>query len=84
MIMKKDYPGEPFNIHIQSSINIIQEKNWLITTKKGKVKLPLSGGDGEQMIPIYVKNMTNYLVRFWNAQKVNDACNGSLVSRVVQ
>ena len=29
------YPGEPVNIHIQSLINIIQENNWVITTKKG-------------------------------------------------
>ena len=25
-IMKKYYPGEPINIHVQSLINIIQEK----------------------------------------------------------
>ena len=29
------YSGEPVNIHIQSLINITQEKNWVITTKKG-------------------------------------------------
>ena len=29
------YPGEPVNIHIQSLINIIQENNRVITTKKG-------------------------------------------------
>ena len=29
------YLGEPVNIHIQSVINIIQENNWVITTKKG-------------------------------------------------
>ena len=34
-IMKKYYPGELVNIHIQSLLNIIQEKNWVITTKKG-------------------------------------------------
>ena len=28
-------PGEPVNIHIQSLIYIIQEKNWVNTTKKG-------------------------------------------------
>ena len=33
-IMKTYYPGEPVNIHRQSLINIIQENNWLITTKK--------------------------------------------------
>ena len=35
------YLGETVNIHIQSSTNIIHEKNWEITTKKGKGKLPL-------------------------------------------
>ena len=34
-IMNKYYPGEPVNIPIQSLINIMQEKNWVITTKKG-------------------------------------------------
>ena len=29
-------------------------------------------------------NTTNYLVRFCNAQKVNEACNGSLISKGVQ
>ena len=29
---EKYYPGEPDNIHIQSLIDIIQEKNWGITT----------------------------------------------------
>ena len=33
--MKTFYPGEQVNIHIQSLINIIQEKNWAIATKKG-------------------------------------------------
>ena len=32
--MKKYYPGETVNIHMQSLINIIQEKNWAINTKK--------------------------------------------------
>ena len=36
MIMNKYHPGEPVNIHIHSIINIIQEKNWVITTKKGQ------------------------------------------------
>ena len=35
MIINIYYPGEPVNIHIQSLINIIQENNWVITTKKG-------------------------------------------------
>ena len=34
MTMNKYYPGEPINIHIQPLINIMQEKNWVITTKK--------------------------------------------------
>ena len=34
-IMKKYYPGEPVNINIQSLINIIQDENRVITTKKG-------------------------------------------------
>ena len=32
---EKYYPGEPVNIHIQSLINIIQDNNRVITTKKG-------------------------------------------------
>ena len=35
MIINTYYPDEPVNIHIQSLINIIQENNWVITTKKG-------------------------------------------------
>ena len=30
------------------------------------------------------KNTTNYLVRFRNAQKVNEACNGRLITKGVQ
>ena len=33
--MKKYHPGEPVNMHTQPLINIIQETNWVITTKKG-------------------------------------------------
>ena len=47
------YPGEPVNIHIQSLINIIQDKNWVITTKNGKGKLPLFCGNAKRVIPIY-------------------------------
>ena len=50
---KKYYPGEPVNIHIQSLINIIQENNWEITTKKGKGKLSLFFGNGERAIHLY-------------------------------
>ena len=32
-IVNRYYPDEPVNIHIQSLINIIQENNWVITTK---------------------------------------------------
>ena len=31
---EKCYPGEPVNINKQSLINIIQENNWVFTTKK--------------------------------------------------
>ena len=30
------------------------------------------------------ENTTEYLVRFQNSQKVNEACNGSIITRVVQ
>ena len=55
--MNKCYPGEPVNIHIRSLINIVQEKNCVITTKKGKVKLPLFRDNGEQVIPIYCSHI---------------------------
>ena len=35
MIINISNPGEPGNLHIQSLINIIQENNRVITTKKG-------------------------------------------------
>ena len=35
MIINIYYPGEPVNIHIKSLLNIIQENNLVITTKKG-------------------------------------------------
>ena len=34
--MNKYYTGKQFNIHIQSLINIMQEKNRVFTTKKEK------------------------------------------------
>ena len=52
MIINRYYPGEPINIHIQSLINITQYNNRVITTKKGKCKLPWFCGNGEQVIPI--------------------------------
>ena len=30
------------------------------------------------------ENTTDYLVSFWNAQKVNEACDGSLITKGVQ
>ena len=33
-ITKKYHPGEPVNIHTKSLINIMQEKNRVITTKR--------------------------------------------------
>ena len=38
---QKYYPGEPVKIYIRSLVNIIQDNNWVITTKKGKGKLIL-------------------------------------------
>ena len=49
----KQLSSEPVNIHIQSLLNIIQENNWVITTEKVKVKLPLFRGNGEQIIHFY-------------------------------
>ena len=51
--MNKYNLGEPININIQPLINIMQENNREITTKKGKGKLPLFSGNREQVIPIY-------------------------------
>ena len=50
---EKYYPGVPVNVHKQPLINIIREKNWAITTKKGKGELPLFCGKGERVITIY-------------------------------
>ena len=44
---ENNYPGEPVNIHIKSLVNIIQESNWVIITKKGKGKLLLFCGNRE-------------------------------------
>ena len=51
--MNKYYPGEPVNIYIQSLINIMDDKHLVITTKRGKGKLPLFCGNEEWVIPIY-------------------------------
>ena len=45
--------GEPINIHIQSLINMIQENNRVITTKKGKGKQPSFCVNRERVITIY-------------------------------
>ena len=58
--MNKYYPGEPNNIHIQPLINIMQENKQVITTKKGKGKIPLFRGNGEQVIPIYGPSYIHY------------------------
>ena len=39
-------------------MNIIQENNWVITTKKGKGKWPLFFGNLEHAIPIYAGGYT--------------------------
>ena len=46
MITNKNDLGELVNINIQSVINIMQDKYWVITTEKGKGKLPLFFGNG--------------------------------------
>ena len=59
--MNKYYTSEPVNIPIQSFINIIQENHTVITTKKGKGKLPLFCGNGERFIPIYAQEYCGYM-----------------------
>ena len=44
--MNAYYSHEPVNIHIKPLINIIQENNRVITTKKGNGKLPLFCDNG--------------------------------------
>ena len=58
--MKKYYPGGIFSIHLQLIINIIQNKNLVVTKKTGKGKLPLFHGNGEQVIPIYVNRRARF------------------------
>ena len=60
-IIKKYYSVEPISIHTRSLINIIQENNWVVTTKKGMFKLPIFIGNGEQRIPIYGCKKTRYI-----------------------
>ena len=59
---EKYYPGEPVNINIRSLINIIQDKNRFILTKKGKGKLPLFCGNGERVILIYAGHHPSTMV----------------------
>ena len=66
---QKYYPGETVNIHIRSLINIIQDKNWVITTKKVKGKLPLFSGNGEQIIPFYANNGHGHYFKIINIQR---------------
>ena len=47
-------------------MNIIQEKNWVITTKKGKGKLPLFCGNVERVFSIYVSHQVGILVHHLN------------------
>ena len=56
--MNKFYADEAVNIHIQSLINIIWENNWVITIKKGNVKLLFFCGNGERAITIYARGET--------------------------
>ena len=55
---EKYYTDEPFNIHIQSFINIIKDNNRVVTTKKGKGTLPLFCGNVERLIPIYAPSIS--------------------------
>ena len=50
---QKYYPGEPVTIHIRSLINMTQEENCLITTKRGRGELSLFCGNREWVIPFY-------------------------------
>ena len=40
---------------------MIQENNWVVTTKKGGGELPLFCGNGERVIPVYALNIGNIL-----------------------
>ena len=57
MVIKKYYPGEPVNIHIQKIINIIQDNNRVITNKKGRGKLSLFFGNRAQVLPSITETM---------------------------
>ena len=51
-------------------MNIIQENNWVITTKKGKGKLPLFCGNVEQVITIYgLNNIHPFKIKGYTVQQ---------------
>ena len=59
--MEKYYPGGPVYIHMQLLLNIIQDKNWLITNnKRGKGKLKLFCDNSEWIILIYVERLFHF------------------------
>ena len=45
---------------MQLLINIIQDNNWVITTKNGKGILTFFHGNREQLIPIYARQAYSY------------------------
>ena len=45
MIIKNYYTSVPINIDIQLLLDVIQENNWVITTKNGECELPLFCGN---------------------------------------
>ena len=71
IIMKRCYPDELVNIHVQSLINIIQANNRVTATKKGNGELPLICGNGERVIPIYglIDRPSNHL-SIWTRDSV--------------
>ena len=54
-------------------MNIIQENNWVITTKKGKGKLSLLCGNIERVIPIYslICSLDYLLLKYGQYQGLN-------------
>ena len=62
---EKYYKGESVNIHIQLLINIIQENNRVITTKKGKGKLPLFCGNIQLLILVHGANYRQGDIHPW-------------------
>ena len=54
--MKKYYPGEPVNIHIESLKILSGRTIGYLPPKEGKGKLPLFCGKGERLMTIYAMN----------------------------